>query len=204
MSGIRGRLDKLAARQRIGSAPNSEEVTEPRFDAFWEMQLEWTALHLLRGLEPDFTLDETDAFVTLDGRFAVSRFRLDLRGLLGPRTQEIEETIPPERWRRFLVGDEEAHELLERLLELAEAAMVPEDYETPLGNEWTQEEVDDFRGTLKPTGIFLDAKEREATRCLTWTLIHNPGARAMLSELTRRRDAFVAQEGSMPMHLPSE
>jgi hypothetical protein len=24
---------------------------------FWEMEVEWTALHLIRGLEPDFTLD---------------------------------------------------------------------------------------------------------------------------------------------------
>jgi hypothetical protein len=42
--------------------------------------------------------------------------------------------------------------------------------------------------------IFADAEERESTRRLTWTLIHVPEARAMLSELTRLRDAFVAAE----------
>ncbi len=36
------------------------------------------------------------------------------------------------------------------------------------------------------------------------TLIHNADARAMLSEMTRRRDAFVAAEGSMPSQHPSE
>jgi hypothetical protein len=58
----------------------------PHYEGFWEMQVEWTALHLVRGLEPDFTMDETGAFVTLDGRFALSRERVDLRGLIGPLT----------------------------------------------------------------------------------------------------------------------
>jgi hypothetical protein len=160
------------------------------------MQAEWTALHLLRGLEPDFTLDETGDFVTLDGRFAVSPKRMDLRGLMGPRTVELQEAIAdtPERWRRFLEADEEAAELLEQLMKLAEAAAVPDDYETPLRNEWTQEAVDDFRGTLKPTAIFQDAREREDVRRLTWALAHNSNVRAMLSEITRRRDAFIAGE----------
>jgi hypothetical protein len=72
----------------------------------------------------------------------------------------------------------------------------------PLRNEWTQEEVDGFKGTLKPTAIFEDAEERNAVCSLTWTLIHNPDARAMLSEITLRRDAFVAREGLMPENLP--
>jgi hypothetical protein len=42
--------------------------------------------------------------------------------------------------------------------------------------------------------IFADAEERVATRRLTWTLIHVPEARTMLSELTRLRDVFVAEE----------
>jgi hypothetical protein len=41
---------------------------------------------LIRHLEPDFTLDRSGAFVTLDGRFGVSRERIDLRGLSDPRT----------------------------------------------------------------------------------------------------------------------
>jgi hypothetical protein len=44
--------------------------------------------------------------------------------------------------------------------------------------------------------VFADADERETTRRMTWALIHDPGVLAMLSELTRRRDAFVAEEGT--------
>jgi hypothetical protein len=33
-------------------------------------------------------------------------------------------------------------------------------------------------------------------------LIHDRGARVMLCELARRRDAFVREEGSMPTDLP--
>ena len=87
-------------------------------------------------------------------------------------------------------------------MELAKCATVPQGYEAPLRSEWTQEEADAFKGTLKPTAIFFEAAEREAVRRLTWTLTNNPGAWAMLSELTRRRDAFVAEEGLMPANLP--
>jgi hypothetical protein len=171
---------------------------------FWEMEMEWTALHLLRHLKPNFTLDQTDTFWTLDGRFALSQHRMDLRGLMGPRTESIQETMTPQRWERFLEADEEAADLLERLLELGEDAPVPDTYWEPRHKWHELGEVNDRLGRHDLGSIFEDAAEREATRRLTWTLIHNPGARAMLSELTRRRDAFVPQEGSVPMHLPSE
>ncbi len=82
--GLENRLRKLedATCLRLGS----EETMPTNCREFWEMQVEWTALHLVRGLEPDFTMDETGAFVTLDGRFALSRERMDLRGLIGPLT----------------------------------------------------------------------------------------------------------------------
>jgi hypothetical protein len=167
---------------------------------FWEMEVEWTALHLHRGLEPRFTLDDSeagDAFVTLDGRFAVSRDRINLPALMGPRTEAIEEAIPPDRWGCFLAADDEAADALEHLFELVNTCVVPDDYSmSMLGRCYTFEEVDNYEGTMKPTAIFLDDEEREGTRRLTWTLIHNPDARAMLSELTRRRDAFVKEEGS--------
>jgi hypothetical protein len=38
---------------------------------------------------------------------------MDLGGLMGPRTQRIEEATPPERWHRFLAADEEACNLLD-------------------------------------------------------------------------------------------
>ena len=168
----------------------------PAYDEFFEQQLEWTALDLVRGTEPDFTLDGAGAFVTLDGRFAVSPRRMVLRGLMGPRTEEIQEAIAntPERWERFLIADDEAAELLGRLLRLAEDAAVPDDYREP-GHKWHDHgEVCDRLGQHELGSVFHDSDEREATRRMTWMLIHNPDARAMLSELTRRRDAFLAEE----------
>jgi hypothetical protein len=203
MASMKRRVDRLEDERR--RVTDADEETMPDYGQFWEMQMEWIALHLIRNLEPGFTLDETGAFLTPDGRFAVSRRRMDLRGLMGPRTEALQEAIEnaPERWRRFLAADEEAAELLERLLELGEAAAAPEDYETPLRGEWTQEEVERFAGSPhQPSALFVDAAEREAVRRLTWTLINNCDAQAMLSELTRRRDAFVADEGLMPEDLP--
>ena len=196
------RLEKEERRRQRYHA--SKERMPADREVFWEMQMAWTALHLLRGAEPDFTLDKTDAFVTLDGRFAVGRHRMDLRGLMGQRTEAMQERMPPERWGRFLAADGETAELLERLLAMGESAIVPEDYKTPLANQWTQEEVEEHfaKSPHMPTAIFLDADEREATRRLTWTLIHNSDVRVMLSEVTRRRDAFVREEGSMPTDLP--
>ncbi len=203
MGGMRRRVDRLEeARQRGRGAQGEEE--RPGYDEFFEMELEWTALELLRGVEPDFTLDAAGAFVTLDGRFAVSRRRIDLRGLMGPRTEKLQEAIrdAPERWRRFLIADDEAADVLERLLELAENAAVPEDYREPGHKRHNNAEINDRLGNHDLGSIFADADERESTRRLTWTLIHDPEARAMLSELTRRRDAFFREEGSMPTDLP--
>jgi hypothetical protein len=191
---MRRRIDKLEDLERGRGAQDEEAPRE--YDEFFEMQIEWTALDLLRGVEPDFTLDAAGAFVTLDGRFAVSRRRIDLRGLMGPRTEELQEAIrdAPERWRRFLSADDEAADVLERLLELAENAAVPEDYREP-GHKWhDQGEINDQLGKTDLGSVFVDAEEREAARRLTWTLIHDPEARAMLSELTRRRDAFFRAE----------
>ena len=138
----------------------------------------------------------------LDGRFAVSRRRMDLRGLMGPRTQAMQETMPLDMWERFLEDDQEAAELLEHILELGGDAAVPNDYREP-GHKWHDlGEVNDRLGQHDLGSVFVDAGEREAVRRLTWTLINNPDARAMLSEITRRRDVFVTEEGSTPTDLP--
>jgi hypothetical protein len=42
--------------------------------------------------------------------------------------------------------------------------------------------------------VFVGAEEREAVRRLTWAPLNDPGAAAMLSEATRRRDVFLAKE----------
>jgi hypothetical protein len=195
MASLRRRLENLedTRRRERGTA---DEDTTPASDEFFEQQLEWTALDLVRGTEPDFTLDETGSFVTLDGRFAVSPRRMDLRGLMGPRTEEIQEAIAntPEQWERFLIADDEAAELLQQLLRLAEDAAVPDDYREP-GHKWHDHgEVCDLLGQHELVSVFHDSDEREATRRMPWTLIHNPAARAMLSGLTRRREAFLAEE----------
>lgn len=172
--------------------PGRGETESQRDDELWCMEVQWTALHLVRGLEPSFTLDERSAFWTLDGRFAVSPWRVDLRAIMGPRTEELVEKIPPERWTRFLVADVEAAEFLDRLLKLGEDAAVPEDYEPPMHSEWTLEQLESFKCTYKPTAIFKDASEKEAVRRLTYTFVNNSDVRRMFSELTRRRDAYAA------------
>ena len=205
------RVRKLEDRRKGGfasaQAGPADEETKPDCGEFWEMQMWWTALHLVRGLEPDFTLDSEagDAFVTLGGRFAVSRERMDLRGLMGPRTRALQEAMPRDRWGRFLAADDEAADTYARLIELANTCIVPDDYTIPIaGRCYTQEEADRFANSPhKPTALFVDDEEREDTRRLTWVLVHNADARGMLSFLTRRRDAFVEEEGSMPTDLPT-
>ena len=190
---IRRRVDTLKSERRLRENEDNEERIR-NYDVFWEMELEHTALHLLRGVEPYLTLVDRDAFLTLDGRFALSRRRMDLRSLMGPLTQQIQQSIPSERWGHFLAADEQAAELLKQLLGRAEDAEVPDAYREP-GHSWhDQGEINDRLGNHDLGSIFADAEEREATRRLTWTLIHVPEARAMLSELTSLRDAFVAEE----------
>ena len=186
MSGIRRRLAKLESNRPQESGDQDQgdpTVSKPGdYRPFWEMRIEWTALHLLRGAEPPHTVDKAGAFWTLDGRFGVSPRHMSLANLQGPRTRALEDAIPPERWSQFLANYEEAQDLLERLLELAEAAAVPDDYEPPFKRAW-------------PFALFVDDEEKEKARALTWTLIHNPDAWAMLSEITRRRDEFFKGEG---------
>jgi hypothetical protein len=186
---VRRRVDTLENERRVRENEDNEELIR-NYDEFWEMEVEHTALHLLRGVEPYFTLDERDAFLTLDGRFALSRRRMDLRALMGPLTQQIQQSMPSERWGQFLAADEQAAELLRQLLGRAQDAEVPDAYREP-GHSWhNQGEINDQLGNHDLGSIFADAEEREATRRLTWTLIHDPEARAMLSKLTRLRDAF--------------
>jgi hypothetical protein len=190
---IRRRVDTLENERRVRKNEDKEEPIR-NYDEFWEMELEHTALQLLHGVEPYLTLDERGAFLTLDGRFALSRKRMDLRSLMGPLTQQIRQSIPSERWGQFLAVDEQAAELLQQLLGRAADAEVPDAYQEP-GHRWHNlGEINDRLGNHDLGSIFADAEEREATRRLTWTLIHVPEARAMLSELTRLRDVFVAEE----------
>ena len=161
-------------------------------ERFYWMQMEWVAHNLLSGVEPELTLDEKGAFWTQDGRFALSRVRQDLSALMGPHTQKQIEATPLGRWREFLKTDERAAGILKRLLEMADNADVPDEYRMP-NHHWHElGEINDRLGNHDLGSIFGDAEEREATRRLTWTLTYERAARAMLSELTSRRDRFVA------------
>lgn len=192
---MKRRLQRLEDERRR-KAGNTDEEAMPAFNEFFEMEMEWTALHLLRRIEPTFTLAGSGEFVTPDGRLAVGPRRMDLRGLMGPATDALQEEIAntPERWERFLAADGEAADLLEGLLEAAEHADVPDDYLDP-GHQWHDHgEVCDRLGQHEFGSVFVDTDEREATRRLTWTLMNDPKAREMLSDLTSRRDAFLSDE----------
>ncbi len=104
--------------------------------------------------------------------------------------------MPHELWHRFLVADDAAADALERLFELADEADVPDNYATSISRDYSQEEVDDFKGTMKPTALFLDYGERESVRRLAWMLMHTPD-RALLSEVARRWVEFIEAEGAM-------
>ncbi len=73
---------------------------------------------------------------------------------------------------------------------------MPDDYREPCHQWHEQDEIRERIGDPHGVGgsVFLDAEEREATRHLTWTLINDPEAASLLSEVTRRRDAFLARE----------
>ena len=113
-----------------------------------------------------------------------------MRALMGPRTRGLLEARPPERWERFL----EAAGLLGRLSTIADEAPVPEDYRTPLHEMHELGEINDRLGKHDLGSIFEDAGERERVRRLTRTLMHDPDARRMLSDLSLRRDAFAAEK----------
>jgi hypothetical protein len=89
---------------------------------------------------------------------------------------------------------DEAAGLLEELLALAEAADVPDGFKTPLHEMHELGEINDRLGKHDLGSIFEDAGERERVRRLTRTLMHDPDARRMLSDLSLRRDAFAAEK----------
>jgi hypothetical protein len=180
-------------------AVDGKPVTDSRQtlaeQTYWT-QMEWEALELVRGLEPTLTLDGAGAFVTLDDRFALGRERQDIRAHMGPETMRQQEAVPLERWGEFLDADAEAAALLEGLLALAEDADVPDAFKTPLHEMHELGEINDGLGKHDLGSIFEDGEERGRVRRMTWALMHDPGARRMLSELTLRRDAFAAENPS--------
>ena len=177
------------AQSTVGNAQSTYEC--------WAMEMEWTALSLVRGVDPGFTLDEEGVFFTLDGRFALSRQRMDLQALMGPQTMKLKESIPLEWWREFLNADEEAAKLRECLQSKVDSFAVPEDFELPMEDSHRMREIRERIGDSHGLGesVFLSSEEKDATRRMTYALLHDAESRAILSALTRRREALAAAEG---------
>jgi hypothetical protein len=162
---------------------------------FFEAEMEWISLDLIRGREPYFTLGEDDAFRTVGGKFAVSLHRLNIQGLFRKDPTREEQAISAERWERLLAEDDEAADALERLWEMADNALVPGDYKMPNYKWHDLGEINDRMGDPDLGSLFTDREERERVRRMVYALVHVPEARALLSEITRRRDLFVDAEG---------
>jgi hypothetical protein len=178
------KLEEQRRRAKLQREEYAEEEQRRGYAEFWHIALGWIALHLARDLEPPYSLTKGDAFM-LPGtdRVAVSPDRMDLKALFEPLQDGNHP--PRERWRRFLEADGEAADALESLLELAQACDVPESYTAPLFEHAT------ITGIAGRRDVFLDDAEREDAMALAWVLTNNADARALLSEITSRRDAFV-------------
>ncbi len=190
-----GDLERRLGRLEAAHATSETPVQNDSCRAFFEAEMEWISCDILRGRAPYFTLGEDGAFRTVDGRFAVSPDRLNIQGLFRKDPTPEEEAIAAERWERFLEEDEQAADALERLLALAESALVPVDYKMP-NHKWHDlGEINDRMGDPDLGSVFVDAGERERVRRMVYVLTRVPEARATLCFITRRRDSFVDAEG---------
>ncbi len=191
MEDIERRIEQLEA----ASHPTRETPVEGGgYRDFFEMEMEWISLDIVRGRAPYFTLVEDGAFRTVDGRFAVSPDRLNIQGLFRKDPTREEQAISAERWERLIEEDERAADALERLGGLAEDALVPGDYLMPNSKSHDQGEINDRIGNTDLGSVFSGREERERVRRMTYVLLHVPEARAALCEITRRRDEFVDVE----------
>jgi hypothetical protein len=194
MGDLERRLRNLEAVHATGVASETP-VENGSCRDFFEAEMEWISLDLLRGREPYFTLGEDDAFRTVGGKFAVSLHRLNIQGLFRKDPTPEEQAISAERWERLLSEDDEAADALERLLALAESALVPGDYRMPNFRWHDLGEINDRMGDPDLGSVFLDADERERVRRMVYALINVPDARALLCFITKRRDLGVDEEG---------
>jgi hypothetical protein len=88
---------------------------------------------------------------------------VDIQALMGLRTKQQQESIPPERWGRFLAADDDGADLLERIIGRAGDAAVPDDYREP-NHKWNDlAEVCDQLGQHEFGSVFADADERDLT-----------------------------------------
>jgi hypothetical protein len=161
-----------------------EQGAEEIAPTFWHWLLEDVARHLLFEGEPEFTADEEgNLYSIVDGRLVGGpRRRVDIRDLIGDPLEERMNASSNLMWRRFLIADDEAEDLLERILARGAGAEPPEDFRVCVG-------------LYVPDGGDPDPEDLEALRRLTWALATDTEAMRLLSDLTRRRDGFMAAEG---------
>ncbi|MGH3086277.1 MAG: hypothetical protein ACRDSJ_03025 [Rubrobacteraceae bacterium] len=194
--GLRDRLARLEGRtgERPGEARFANEEIERKFLAAREDAckdgLESMAHDLAAGCEPDLTYANDGAFYTQLGRLALSPTFQDLQALCGREAEEHIESVPADRWERFLDSDEHAAELLDKLKGRAGAG-VPDGYRT-----WLEEREREIGELHKREGLEEDGltppEVCEEARRLAWVLIHDPEAPDLLAELLARRDEFAS------------
>lgn len=200
MGGLERRLECLEQkREDAGSGEEVSEESRRTSREFWKMEVEDVALDLVRGDEPESSVDEAGNFYEPGeaGRRAVGPEHMDFQVLFNREaTEKRASSIPEGRWERFLAADETAAEILDRLRARAEDAEVPDAHKMPNHRWHDQAEVRVRSAAPHGVGgsIFADAEEREATRRMTWLLTYDPEAMRQLSELLRRRDAFAADQ----------
>ena len=93
---------------------------------------------LICGAEPRLGVDAEGSFYTITGKQVLSDATIDFMGAFGMRPataglmpmqkETLDPTIPPDRWRTFLVTDERALKLLGGIERLAGAVSTPQDF----------------------------------------------------------------------------
>jgi hypothetical protein len=194
MGDLERRLGRLEAAHATG-ATSETPVEDGSCRDFFEAEMEWISLDIVRGRAPYFTLHEDGAFRTVGGKFAVSLHRLNIRGLFRKDPTPEEEANAARRWERLIEEDKQAADALERLWEMADSSLVPVDYKMPNHRWHDLGEINDRMGDPDLGSIFTDAGERERVRRMVYALLHVPEAQAMLREITSRRDAFNETAG---------
>ena len=186
--GLEGRLRKLESGRPAGRDP--EDAPDP---TFYRWMLESVARALLFSGEPEFTADaEGNLYSIADGRLVAGPWhRAHIRDVMGEPLAERLAVASRSTWRRFLASSpDDVEELLERLFARRRAVDSPPDFRVCVG-------------IYVPEGAGApDPEDEEALRRLTWALATDAEAVRLLSELTRRRDVFVAEEGGREQDGP--
>jgi hypothetical protein len=207
LGSMRMRLERLEASSQspkdLTASPEMDEHRTEWAERTWRDEIESLAWDLVHGFEPLLVVDRRGDFYTLDGRFALGRegslnVQAWFSGLQRAKDEDAELAaieVRQDRWERFLIFDEEAAEIHKRLQERAKAAEVPDEYRLPLEEFHARHDIDDAGSApCEEKSVFRSPEDKEAVRRLTWTLIHDAEALALLAGLHERFGRFVAEE----------